>query len=219
MSKKKLIISIIIIAGLLAILVFKTKSKALPAEDSTSFTALEGSSTLESGFISALLSVKNINLDTGLLSSSVFKSLKSSGVIIDTNPAKGRTDPFAPLNFKSSNVLEVDQTLSSNNSIRSTDLGIGAQTNDLLAGVSINISKITSSTAVLSIKGLPEDTFVKVNIEKGDGEIKTISSFVYKPLSREYTAVATGLSSKIKYSASIVEPEVFKDIYLDFQTK
>lgn len=213
MSKKKLLIVLVIVALLGVLFLVKTKGTK-PADEGVSTS---GAAFVNNDFVAALLGVQNVILDTDVLSSSVFKSLQSSGASVDSNPPRGRTDPFASTKTIATPVVTEQPVLTENP--RLNNFTTEDSTANLLKGVKINVSKITSTTAVVSVTGLPEDTAVSLNLSKGVGTPVLIEGFTYKSALQEHTTVVTGLSGKTGYTFTIASPELFSSISAAFQTK
>ena len=213
MSRQKILIIVLIISVAIFLFTFKGKTKKTP---DTAVTA-ESNSTigaLNNDFVSALLGVQSITLDTGLLSSPVFKSLKPSGAVVSASPLKGKNDPFS---YNGTAPVVEDQIQITNPRV---DNFVNTGSNDsLLSGVKINFSKTTSSTTVVSITGLPAGTSLSVSFKDPSGKSIIIEGFTYKNLTEEYTSIVTGLNSKTNYTVNIVKPEVFNSIQANIQTK
>ncbi len=213
MSRQKILIIILILCAVVALFAFKGKSKK--TEESTASIANNNPiGTLNNDFISALLGVQSINLDTGLLSSPVFKSLKPSGALVSPTPVKGKNDPFS----SGSNTQVVIDELEVTNP-RADNLGNTGNNDKLLSGVKVGFLKTTSTTTVISITGLPVDTSLSVSLKDPDGKLTIVDSFSYKSLTEEYTTILTGLKSKTNYTVNILKPESFGSIEANFQTK
>ncbi len=213
MTKKKLLIILLILLILISLFVFKTKKKTV---DTGSGVVPSGAaaSSLNNEFITALMGVKSISLDTGLLSSPVFKSLVPSGAIVDVNAAKGKNDPFSA-NSSSDNFVVQEEIINP----KINEFMNRGGNDKLLNGVKINFSKVTSSTVALSITGLPSDAVPSVNIIRSDGVTIVVDDFVYKSLNEEYTTIATGLTPKNDYTVKLLKPEAFNSLEVKFQTK
>ncbi len=213
MSKKKLLI-IGVIVVLLGVL-FLVKTKGTKPDDSGALAL--GTTSVDNDFVSALLGVQNVILDTDILSSAVFKSLRSSGAQVNSNPLRGRIDPFAAVQTTTTEVAAEEPVLTENP--RLDNFTTEDSTTNLLKGVKIAVSKITSTTAVVSVTGLPESTNVSLNLSKVNGTPVLVEGFTYKSALQEYTTVVTGLSAKTSYTFAIANPELFSSISTSFQTK
>lgn len=216
MSRQKILIIILIVCVVIFLFVFKGGSKKTnkqdPANLSTANTAIN---SLNNDFISALLGVQGITLDTGLLSSPVFKSLKPSGAFVSATPVKGKNDPFSSgLN----NPIIIEPSTEETNP-RVENFGNTGNNDNLLAGVKVSFSKITSTTTVVSILGLPNDISLSISLKDPNGKTTIVDGFSYKSLTEEYTSTVTGLSTKTKYTVNILKPEIFSSVESNFQTK
>ncbi len=212
MSKKKIIIILVVLALGVGLFIFKSgggkdlvSSEAVVVQDNS----------LANDFIKALMGVENVSLDTSLLNSSVFKSLVPSGAYVDPNPNKGKTDPFSEIS--GTQVVVNDGPENSPRNFGGLQ-EINA-TNVSPAGVQIKTSKITSTTATVSITGLPKGNKVTVALSGANNVSIPSVSLTYKEASSEYSAVVTGLVSKIKYTASLETPINYAGLQADFQTK
>ncbi len=212
MTKKKLLILLLILLASIALFVFKTKKKSIDAGGTVPSGA--AASSLNNEFITALMGVKSISLDTGLLSSPVFKSLVSSGAIVDVNAAKGKNDPFST-NSASNNFIPPEEVINP----KINEFMNRGGNDKLLNGVKINFSKVTSSTVAIAITGLPSDSVPSVSIVRNDGVTIIVDDFVYKSLNEEYTTIATGLTPKTDYTIKLLKPETFNNIEVKLQTK
>lgn len=205
-----------ILLVIILLFVFKSKGTKKPVVNTIANT--QDISNLQNEFVSALLSVQNITLDTGFLSSPMFKSLVASGANVNLNPPKGRIDPFSKTGNEPQILVEevVDQTPT-----RIMDFGIKTPptNNDLLSPVKINISKITSSTAAITITGIPKDTIISIKLDSGNNKPIDLDVFTYKLFNQEYSVIATNLVSKTKYIVTITNPDIFKNIQAEFTTK
>lgn len=205
-----------ILLAIVFLFVLKTKGTKKPVINTANDT--QNISNLQNEFVSALLNVQNITLDTGFLSSPVFKSLVASGANVNLNPPKGRADPFSKTGNESQILVEeiVDQT-----PIRTLDFGIKTPpaNDNLLSPVKINISKITSSTASIAITGIPKDTIITIQLDSGNNKPIDLDVFTYKLFNQEYSVIATNLTPKTKYIVTITNPGIFKNIQAEFTTK
>lgn len=104
-------IIIIVVVALVLILVYFFLIKKDPAEDAllTSSNTLSDNkasqaqeSTLETDFISLLLSVKSIKLEDSIFSNKSFSFLKDSSIVLIQEGNEGRVNPFAPIGYESS---------------------------------------------------------------------------------------------------------------------
>lgn len=218
MTKKKILIIILVVLAIIFLFVLKKKGTKHVAVDPVNDPNI---SNLQNEFITALLSVQSISLDTDFLKSPMFKSLIASGASVNLNPPKGRSDPFSRTD---NNIVEepLNETIPTDTPSRVLDLGVKTETptnNDLLSAVKINVSKITSSTATIGIIGIPNNTPVSIKIESPNSKTIELDVFTYKLFNQEYSIVATDLTSKIKYTVSITKPDIFKDIKAEFTTK
>lgn len=212
MSKKNLIIISCVILAIVLLFVLRTGgNKNIPPDATITAGA---SNTLGNEFITALLGVENITLDISLLNSPTFQSLRSSGAFVDSNPPKGKMDPFsANSGAENSNQQSVSQDQSS----RAVNLGAGG-TIQLPSDAGISISKITSSTAVVSLKGLPQGLVLNASVTSGSGNLFFISDFSYKDTG-EYSTVLTDLEPKQNHVIQIESPTLYSSLSAVFDTK
>lgn len=207
MSKKKIYIILIIVAIGIALFAFKSGGNKEAALEETAST----SSSLSNDFISALLGVEKITLDTSLLNSASFKSLTPSGAFVDTNPTKGKTDPFSDISSPA--------TENQNSGALTSDRVVGSNQNSPSSDVVIKVSRITSTTATISISGIPTGQKVSAILLGSNDSILPLTSISYKTDTMEYSGVATGLISKIKYTVRIQSPESYSGLQAEFETK
>ncbi len=208
MSKKILIITIIIVVIGVILFSVKTKDKSSDAGDGT--IPSTASSSVGNDFIRALLGVNSISLDVSLLNSPAFNSLDASGAYVDPSPEKGRTDPFYGIGKESVNSPATQTTESS----RVSGLGVNN-----VGNAEIIISKITSTTAAISIRGINENEKVSVVLLGSNDSLTSATNFSYKKDTGEYSAIVTGLIPKITYTVRIQSPESFVGLQADFTTK
>lgn len=207
MSKKKIYIVLIIVAAGIALFTFKSGgNKEAALQDVVSLDA-----SLSNDFVSALLGVEKITLDTGILNSPAFKSLTPSGAFVDPNPAKGKLDPFSEINSTTKET--------SNSGEISSNRVVGSNQNSPISEVMIKVSRITKTTAAISISGIPDSQKVSAILLGSNDSILPLSSFSYKSDTKEYSIVATGLISKIKYTIRIQSPESYSGLQAEFETK
>ena len=146
MTRKKILIIVLVVLGIILLFTLKTKDKK-PKTDTVLDSGATVNTVLNNDFVNDLLGVQSINLDTGLLTSPVFKSLVSSGATIDENPPKGRANPFSPTD---DSLVFINQDIPFiENSPRNLNLG---KTEKLLSPVKINVAKVTSLSASISSK-------------------------------------------------------------------
>jgi preprotein translocase subunit SecG len=105
---KNIIIFIVIVAVLVLIYVFFIKPSSssdqtnLISSSGTTTTAttssgdVNGASSVAQDFLTTLLGVKNIQLNTDIFSNQAFTGLHDSSVTLTPDATTGRTNPFAP---------------------------------------------------------------------------------------------------------------------------
>lgn len=209
MSKKVLfIVALIILVG---VVLFAVKDKSQAPEGTDGMAVSTSESVLGNDFVKALLGVNTISLDTALFNSPVFNSLNASGAYVDPLPEKGRTDPFFTINKNSS-------VSTSENNMTSSGREINLGQSDV-ANAEIIVSKITSTTASIAIRGLKEGDKVSAILLGSNDSLITLPNFTYKSDTAEFTSVATGLVSKIKYTVRIQSPDSSAGLQADFTTR
>ncbi len=210
MSKKKIIIILIILALGVGLFVFKGSGNKDIIVDEMVATEDNG---LANDFIKGLMGVENVSLDTSLLNSSLFKSLVPSGAYIDPNPNRGKTDPFSEISGTTVILNEGPET-------SPRDFG-GLQSidNSIKNEVKITASKITATTAYISVTGIPKGEKITVNLTGSNNVTIPAINLTYKDAESVYASGATGLTSKIKYSAIVESPIKYAGLQADFTTK
>lgn len=199
MTKKKILIIILIIVSIIAVFVF-TKGDDKTIVDNMGVVVNDN--TLTKDFMPAIAGVRNVSLDTSLLKSPIFQSLVSSNAYVDSNPEKGRSDPFSKLdtNTKNDNVVTQPSRL--------VNLG--------MESVFIRVSNITKTTATISVSGIPENQIVSLVLLAKDGTLIPVE-LNYKD--NEYSGIATSLKGLTNYVARIQSPEIYAGLQADFTTR
>ncbi len=209
MSKKVVFIVIGIIV--IGIILFSVKSKGnVPAGDDGIVATTE--SNLGNDFIKALLGVNTISLDISLFNSPVFNSLNSSGAYVNPMPEKGRIDPFS----KIGNTANIISNSGENASSSSRDISLGV---NQIGNAEIIVSKITTTTASIAIRGLSQGDKVSAILLGSNDSLITLPSFTYKSDTGDFTSVATGLTSKITYTVRIQTPLSSAGLQAEFTTR
>lgn len=215
MSKKTLLIIGVILAAVILLFVLRTGGGKDPASDGIAVDT--PGSVLGNDFVIALLGVQKVSLDTSVLGSPVFQSLAPSGAVVDTNPLRGKNDPFSP---DGGNATGNDSAAASSaQSPRAVLLGGGETVSLLPPDARIVASKITTTTATITVSGLPANVALSVSLVGSGGGAIFVSNFSYKAAAGEYSAVATGLSSKQRYVMQVINPEIYASLQGEFDTK
>lgn len=212
MTKKKLLVIGLIISAIIGIFSIKTGGKKNTVDDTAVTDSGENQGDLGKNFISALFGFQNVNLDSSLTKSAVFKSLTPSGAFVDANPTKGRDDPFATLNQGFIN--NTDDGFGQ--SLRNFDLGQNEA--NAINSAEIKITKIASNNISISIAGMPAGTVPVVNLTSKLGAV-SFADFTYKTATGEYSANITGLIPKNSYSITIISPAGYIVDPVVFETK
>lgn len=210
MSKKKIIIILVIVALGAGLFLFKIGGNKNNTDTEMVNT---GDSGLANDFIKALMGVENVALDTSLLKSPVFQSLVASGAYVDPNPNRGKTDPFS--------VISGTEVLPPDGPENSPRVIGGVQSGEVIpiSYPEIKVSKITTTTAYISVIGIPKNNKVSVSVSGSNNVTIPELNLAYKNETSEYAAVITGLSTKTKYSASLQAPNSYAGLQADFTTK
>ena len=95
-----IIVVIIVILALLFIFISKKSPDAIPnlssSTEDTSTNSQDAGAAADD-FLTWLLSVKSINLDTSVFSDPAFVSLNDSSILLTPDGTEGRPNPFAPI--------------------------------------------------------------------------------------------------------------------------
>ncbi len=211
MKKKSILIVIIILllagGGVYYFFFYGKQDSSVSSSAGESVNPAE----IQASFVSTLLQLRSLTMDTKVLKSAVFNSLVPSGATIDLNPDRGRPDPFFAVNPPLPNA----QDQSNVNDLLPRDFTGASVTT---SNASIKVSNVTSSTATIAIIGVDSNTAVSVDLSKTGGAVQNITGFNYKADKTQYTRVITGLSSKTSYTVSIHDPSQFKDAQASFNT-
>lgn len=179
-----LLVSVLIFLGVLYNYVVKPKlaskssSALVSSKDSNTSTASVTNSTItkETEFLSTLLNISRINIDTSIFDSKSFESLKDNHIpIVNTEPV-GRTNPFAPF-----------------------DMGqISSNSSDPVS--TLPASEITATSALLLGSVSSELKPKAIYFEWGTSEsLGQATEAVDQSLVGNFTKSLTGLKSKTKY--------------------
>jgi len=213
MTKKKLLIIGLAISLIIGIFTIKTGGKKNKIDDNPAINTENTTGELGKDFMSALFGVQNVTLDSSLIRSAVFKSLVPSGAFVDVNPNKGKDDPFSPVSGNLQNNI-LDNGLGQ--SLRNFD--VGQTENTVINSAEIKITKITATTASISILGIPSGVVPVVGVTSTTSSV-SFADFTYKPASGEYNALITGLKKGTSYSINIISPAGYLAEPAVFETK
>jgi len=113
---KKIIISAVIIVALVLVYIFFIKKAPDPGNLTSSTSSPTGlaalsptnttgaqDATVDTEFLSILLSVKNIKLNDSIFSDKAFINLRDSSIVLTPDGTEGRTNPFAPIGLDTTN--------------------------------------------------------------------------------------------------------------------
>lgn len=181
-----LLVSILILLGVVYNYVVKPKlsnkssSSLVSSKDKNTSTATASATnstiTKETEFLSTLLNISRINIDTSIFDSKSFESLKDNHIpIVNTEPV-GRTNPFAPF-----------------------DMGqISLNSSDPVS--TLPASEITANSALLlgsvSLELKPKAIYFEWGTSESLGQSTEV---VDQSLVGNFTKSLTGLKSKTKY--------------------
>jgi len=210
MSKKS-IIGIVIILVLVILLFVVRGSKSKPVDIDQPNTTSKTPTDLGNDFVVALVGVQRITLDTKFLKTQTFQSLESSGALINRTPLRGKIDPFSKFFVEK----KINEDTIEDPPTRITDLGKP----DPLLNSAVKISKITTTTATISVSGIPDDELVSVSITDKNGKTINLNDFTYKTVTSEYVSIATSLSPKTNYTVYIKTPSKYLGLQAQFDTK
>ncbi len=84
-----------------------TTPSGAPATNETGGSA---TNEVNPGFLSVLLSVKNIKLDESIFKNSAFASLKDSSIVLTQDGTEGRVNPFAPIGTEPTSINTSGET-------------------------------------------------------------------------------------------------------------
>jgi hypothetical protein len=115
---KNILMGIVIVAVLLGAYYYFSGSKSEPKD---TLSSSSGASTLsgvggmgniaeDTSFLTTLISLTNINIDSSLFTSKTFSSLVDNTVVIEKASNPGRTNPFAPIEETPVLPVETDVT-------------------------------------------------------------------------------------------------------------
>lgn len=182
----KIIIIVLIIASLGVVYQYVVKPKLstkpssplVSSKDKATSNTSTASKTItkETEFLSTLLNISRINIDTTIFDSKSFESLKDNHIPIVNEEVVGRQNPFAPFDF-------------TQNSIKSSE-----------PVSTLPASQVTSNSALLLGSVSSEITPKSIYFEWGTSESLGLSTEdVDQSLVGNFTKSLTGLKSKTKY--------------------
>lgn len=211
MTKKTLIIIgalVVVGAGL-----FLFRSGGGGEDPDAFLTDTNGGLPIEDGgvtseFINDLLEVNNVSFDTSIINSPVFKSLVPSGAFVDPNPPRGKQDPF------SLNSSTPDEYFEDINPIL-----INPDQSNFRVDSAMNITKITSTTAVIEVSGINSTKKVEVSLSSGGIVTKSSVPLIFNTETANFTAVLTGLKTATKYTATLTSPPESISLKAEFTTR
>lgn len=209
MNKKPLIIIIVVVCIVGLLFAFKTKDKKLT--DGSIAKSETSPESLDSQFLGVLLSLNTLKLDTSIFSSPVFNSLNPSGAVINTNPDMGRSDPFLPAGVSTTQ----EPIISTQNTLSKEDTPLPNTTLES----SIEVNRITSTTAFVTLAGFPKDSLITLTLVDPNGLSTNYRELTYKTQTGEYTRALTGLLPKTAYNLKAEDSSKSLSAVANFITK
>lgn len=134
-EKVKNILIVVVVIGILSAAYFfffkKNNDTALISDGSSvdaGALANSGLSNQDKDLLSLISNMKNIKIDSSLLSSSNFTNLKENSIVLVPDGKEGRVNPFAPIGVEPvENTISLDMANMAQESIVSTDNVLDSQ--------------------------------------------------------------------------------------------